>query len=96
MKKGVIFTYDAMAAVAVAILLLSAIQLTRATSDNEGPVKNTLYNTATDKSLKEYLNAGFSNQADDRVSGKKGNCKEAYQYLRGKVVTKVKACQQLQ
>ena len=94
MKKGFIFSTDAIMGMAIIVALLSGIVLINFSDTNQGAKQNLLYTQATDAAFEDfYLGAG---PPDPILDSDEQYCKEIYDYTTGgSVQLKVRKCSQL-
>jgi len=91
--KGVIFSYDALLAIAIVIVLFSGITLVSYTGTNDGKTRAMLYTTSSDTAITDYLRGitppTLSGDMDNM------NCAEVFDYNPNGTLKKVAACTKL-
>lgn len=93
MKKGIIFTYDAILAIGIAIVLLSGIMLAGYIGKSDGKTRAMMYTKSADNSDNSFL-LGLT--PDDSPIADKANCTEVLEYKNGyDAEVKVKTCSEL-
>ena len=79
--KGVIFTFDAMLALAIVIVLFSGIIIFNLAEPTTGANQSLRYTNATDLAINEYLIGGKT--TDDLPLNPNTNCKEFFEFPLG-------------
>lgn len=93
MKKGFIFSTDAIMGMAIIVVLLSGIVLIGFSDTNQGAKQNLLYTSATDAAFADFYLGGSTM---DILDSDEVYCKEIYDYTTGgSVQLKVRTCSQL-
>ena len=87
--KGVIFTFDAMLALAIVIVLFSGIIIFNLAEPTTGANQSLRYTNATDLAINEYLTGGT--MKDSILSNPNTNCKEFFEFPLG-VDPEVRKC----
>ena len=87
--KGVIFTFDAMLALAIIIVLFSGIIIFNLAEPTTGANQSLRYTTATDLAITEYLTGGTTK--DSLTFDPNINCKEFFEFPLG-AVPEVRKC----
>lgn len=99
MKKGFIFSTDAIMGMAIIVTLLSGIVIIGFSDTNQGAKQNLLYTTATDAAFIDYYLGGTTQ--DIIPDSREIYCKEIYHYTidiaipGGDVELKVRKCSSL-
>ena len=87
--KGVIFTFDAMLALAIVIVLFSGIIIFNLAEPTTGANQSLRYTKATDLAINEYLTGGETK--DVPTSNPNTNCKEFFEFSSG-IVLEARKC----
>ena len=92
MNRGVIFSYDAIMAISIVILLFSAISITGYAGENDGNTRAALYLKASELADQNFLRGG--NGTDSPTAANAG-CAEVFDYNSQQVMgPKVRKCVQ--
>ena len=86
--KGVIFTFDAMLALAIVIVLFSGIVIFNLAEPTTGANQSLRYTNATDLAINEYLIGGETK--DVSTSDPNTNCKEFFEFSSDVVLEVIK------
>jgi len=91
-ERGIIFTYDAMLALAIVITLLSGAVLISTADSSQGIEQNLLYNKAADTAILDFYSGAVSSEAPS-TGIERANCEEILEYKEnGDIAAKVKKC----
>ena len=95
MKKGFIFSTDAIMGMAIIVTLLSGIVIIGFSDTNQGAKQTLLYTAATDAAFVDFYSGGTTQ--DPTPDSREVYCKEIYEYngISGSVDLKVRKCSSL-
>ncbi len=97
MKKGFLFSIDALLAIGITITLFAGITLVSLSGPGDGPSQAMLYVKGSDKALVKFLDNDYNVTFAQTTTKVKAFCKEIFDYnfTNSNVRSRVKKCEEL-